>query len=58
MGKILVGVAVGVFVGAMIAEIIQKTNPKWLQKLKAKITENAKAAKQTFMEGYMGTETA
>lgn len=58
MGKILVGVAVGVFVGAMVAEIIQKTNPEWLRKLKARIANSAKAAKEAFVEGYMGTETA
>ena len=58
MVKILVGVAAGVFVGAMVAEIIRKANPEWFQKLKAKIKKNAKAAKGAFMEGYMGTEAA
>ena len=58
MGKILVGVAAGVFVGAMIAEIIRKTNPRFLQKIKTRITNSAKAAKNAFMEGYAGTETA
>jgi tryptophan synthase alpha subunit len=58
MGKILIGAAAGVFVGAMVVEIIRKTKPEWFQKLKARITKKAKAAKEAFMEGYMGTETA
>ena len=58
MVKILVGVAAGVFVGAMVAEIIRKTNPEWYQKLKVRITKSAKAAKEAFMEGYVGTEAA
>ena len=58
MVKIFVGVAAGVFVGAMVAEIIRKTNPGWLQNLKARITKSAKAAKGAFMEGRVGTETA
>jgi gas vesicle protein len=65
MEKILVGVAVGVFVGAMVAEIIRKTNPEWFQKLRSRIRNNAKAAKDAFMEGWLsdqrgagGTEAA
>ncbi len=66
MVKVLVGVAAGVFVGAMVAEIIRKTNPEWFQKLKTRITKSAKAAKEAFGEGYqerpgstgVGTETA
>ena len=58
MGKILAGVALGVFVGAMVAEIIRKTNPRWLQRMQAKIKNAAKAAKDAFVEGYAGTETA
>ena len=58
MTKLLVGVAVGVFVGAMVAEIIRKTNPRFLQKMKARIKNSARAAKDAFMEGYAGAETA
>ena len=58
MGKVLAGVALGVFVGAMVAEIIRRTNPEWFQKLKARIQKSASAAKGAFMDGYMGTETA
>ncbi len=58
MGKILAGVALGVFVGAMVAEILRKTNPKWLQNVGAKIKRSAKAARNAFMEGYGGPETA
>ncbi len=58
MGKILAGVALGVFVGAMVAEILRKTNPKWLQSVGAKIKNSAKAAKHAFMEGYAGATTA
>ncbi len=57
MVKVLIGVAAGVFVGAMVAEIIRKTKPEWFQKLKARITNSAKAAKEAFAEGYAGTET-
>ena len=58
MGKILVGVALGVFVGAMVAEVIRRTNPRFLQNMTAKISRSARAAKDAFMEGYLGTETA
>ncbi|MHC4250671.1 MAG: hypothetical protein ACYS9X_16210 [Planctomycetota bacterium] len=58
MGKILAGVALGVFVGAMVAEILRKTNPKWLQNVGAKLKNSAKAAKEAFMEGYAGAEKA
>ena len=58
MGKILAGVAVGVFVGAMVGEIIKKANPRFLQGIKSRIRKSAKAAKDAFMEGYLGTETA
>lgn len=58
MGKVLVGVALGVFVGAMVAEIIRRTNPQWFQKLRARIQKSASAAKGAFMEGYKGPETA
>ena len=56
MGKIVVCVAVGVFVGAMVAEIIRKTNPRFLQEMRAKIKNSAKAAKAAFLEGYAGPE--
>ena len=58
MGKILAGVALGVFVGAMVAEILRKTNPKWLENARARIKKSAKAAKKAFMEGYGGPEPA
>ncbi len=58
MGKVLAGVALGVFVGAMVAEIIRKTNPQWFQNLKARIKKSASAAKGAFMEGYRGPEAA
>ena len=58
MGKILVGVALGVFVGAMVAEIIRKTDPKFLQTIRARIKKSAKAAKEAFMEGYGGAQPA
>ncbi len=57
MGKILAGVALGVFVGAMVAEILRKTNPKWLQNVGTKLKNGAKAAKHAFMEGYGGATT-
>ena len=58
MGKIIAAAAVGVFVGAMVAEIIRKTNPRILRKVGGKIKKSAKAAKDAFMEGYVGTATA
>ena len=58
MGKVLAGVALGVFVGAMVAEIISRTKPEWFQNLKARIKKSASAAKGAFMDGYMGPETA
>ena len=58
MGKIVVVAVLGVFVGAMVAEIIRKTNPQCLQKIRARIKKSAKAAKDAFMEGYGGTQAA
>ena len=58
MGKILAGVALGVFVGAMVAEVIRRTNPRFLLGMQAKVKNAARAAKNAFMEGYAGTETA
>ncbi len=57
MGKIIVGVALGVFVGAMVGEILKKTNPNFLLKIRDKIKKSARAAKNAFMEGYVGPET-
>ena len=57
MGKIIVGVAMGVFVGAMVGEILKKTNPNFLLKIRDKIKKSARAAKNAFMEGYAGPET-
>jgi len=58
MGKIVVVAVLGVFVGAMIAEIVRKTDPKCLQKIRARIMKSATAAKDAFMEGYGGTQAA
>lgn len=58
MVKIVAAAAVGVFVGAMVAEIIRKTKPRVLQRVGARIKRSAKAAKDAFMEGYMGTQAA
>jgi len=56
MGKVIAAAAVGIFVGAMVAEIIRKTNPRLLRRVGARIKRSAKAAKGAFMEGYAGTE--
>ena len=58
MGKVVVVAVLGVFVGAMLAEIIRKADPKCLQKIRARLTKSAKAAKDAFMEGYGGAQTA
>ncbi len=58
MGKVIVAAAVGIFVGAMVAEIIRRGNPMILRKVGGRIRRSAKAAKDAFMEGYAGTATA
>ena len=54
MGKVLVGVGVGVVVGAVVAEIIR--NPEFVRSMWARLQRSAKAAKEAFAEGYPGTE--
>jgi hypothetical protein len=52
MGKILIGVAVGFFAGAVVVEIIRRSDPEWFARMQAKIKEGAQAAKEAFSEGY------
>ena len=52
MGKILCGVFVGVFVGALALKLLDKSRPGWLQQARKKLKNNIKAAKDAFAEGY------
>ena len=54
MGKMLTGVAIGFFVGAVVVEVVRRTKPKALSKVGEKIKQGAGAAKDAFMDGYRG----
>lgn len=56
MIKILGGIFLGVFVGAVVVTIIDKKHPKLLKNTKKKITDGLVALKGAFIQGY--TETA
>lgn len=56
MIKILGGIFLGVFVGAVVITVIDKKHPKLLKNTKKKITNGLTALKGAFMQGY--TETA
>ena len=50
MGKVVVGVFVGVFIGAVAYEILRKS--KISQAAAGKISEGLRSAKTAFDEGY------
>lgn len=50
MGKLLVGVFVGVFVGALAYEVMRKS--EFARKAVHKVSEGVQAARQAFDEGY------
>lgn len=52
MEKILVGVVVGIFVGALAAEILKRKNPE----LTRKIEQKAKDTVDAFAEAYRDLE--
>jgi uncharacterized membrane-anchored protein YhcB (DUF1043 family) len=53
MGKVLTGLFVGVFVGAVAYEVLKKT--EITQKTARKVSEGLKSAKKAFGEGYRST---
>ena len=57
MGKILCGVFVGVFVGALALKLLDKSRPGWLQQARKKLKNNVKAVKDAFTEGYSTLST-
>jgi len=52
MGKLLVGAVVGVFVGAMVFEIIHRKHPHLLEDVEGKASRTARRALDAFGEGY------
>lgn len=52
MGKMLVGAVVGVFVGAMVFEIIHRKHPNLLESVEDKASRTARRAIDAFGEGY------
>jgi len=58
MLKLLGGVVVGVFVGAMVFEILHRRNPNLLRGIEEKARRTARAAADAFDEGYHGGERA
>ena len=53
MGKILTGLFVGVFVGAVAYEVLKRT--EIAQKTARKVSEGCRSAKRAFNEGYRST---
>ncbi len=56
MGKVLTGLFVGVFVGALAYELLKKT--EIAQKTARKVAEGFASAKKAFAEGYQSVESA
>ena len=52
MGKILVGVVFGVFVGAMVFEIINRKHPNLLRDVEDRARRSARKAIDAFEDGY------
>ena len=54
MEKIVVGVAAGIFIGALVVEIIRKVNPQYLESIEDRAARAAQAVASSFREGYRG----
>jgi len=52
MGKMLAGVVVGVFMGAMVFEIIHRKHPNLLKDIEDRAGRTTKRALDAFGEGY------
>ncbi|MHC5035829.1 MAG: hypothetical protein ACYTHM_00805 [Planctomycetota bacterium] len=52
MGKTLLAVFAGVFVGALAVEILNRKKPGWSDRMVGKVKNTLGAAKQAFKEGY------
>ena len=52
MWKIVGGVVVGVFVGAMAFEILSRRRPELLQGIRDRASKTAQAAVSAFRDGY------
>ncbi len=52
MGKLLAGVVVGVFVGAMVFEIINRKHPNLLRDVEDRAKRSARRAVDAFEDGY------
>jgi hypothetical protein len=54
MGKILVGAAIGIFVGAFTVEIINRKSPNALRELADGFSKIGNAVARAFGDGYRG----
>ncbi len=54
MEKILIGAAAGIFIGALVVEIIRKVNPQYLESIEKSAGQAAHAIASSFREGYRG----
>lgn len=54
--KMLAGVFVGVFVGALAYEVVRKT--EFPRRAARKVSESVQAAKKAFSEGYRSVDEA
>lgn len=54
MLKVLGGVVAGIFVGALLFEVINRKSPGLLRKVEDKARDTARAAKDAFQEGRTG----
>ena len=54
MGNILIGAAIGIFVGAFAAEIIHRKNPNALRSLGDGFSKVSNAVANAFKDGYRG----
>jgi gas vesicle protein len=54
MGNILIGAAIGIFVGAFAAELIHRKNPNALRGLGGGFSKVGNAVAKAFKDGYSG----
>jgi len=52
MGKVVAGVLLGVFVGAVVVELVGRRNPRLLGEIEERARRTARRALDAFKEGY------
>ncbi len=56
MQKILIGVGVGIFIGALAVEILNRTKPELTRKIEKKAKNGVDALVAAFKEGFTAEE--